>query len=757
MENFSINKHFLFLVAFNLVFCASVSPVASADTEGESVEKLFELTLEEFLNVDIVSVSKKSEKSFTAPGTVYVVTKEMIDRYGFRTLQDALRYVPSVYLYDPQSWVWGGQRGFVSNFSQTLLLVNGREVNNLIAGEGFISHQFGTQAVRRIEVVASPASALYGANALAGVINVITRDADPQFEGMELSLETGSNKTTVANILFGKSMGNLSLKGSIRYHRSDEEDFLDFVTDSSFSRGWLDQNRARPFITGYKNESEATTVNLQLDFKGFYAGLTYYKNRQSHGLEKLRWDYTDGEDERRFSLFFAGYESDLNEMTHLKIEYQAVRSYLWGSYDSALWPVARLQAPEDTPIYRFPDVVTASTGQVLAGDSAIKGFYDTFAHYLIDQGIIDENSITQNDIENYFQHIYSNREGKGNRRHRFDVLFSREFSGGLSIDTGFSFDYIDIAGLAVTDAGVGLGATTHVSLDASRVIDVYESAKYGLFGQFQYAFLDDKAWLTVGARYDNQEHYGEQLSQRLGLVWQPTERNTIKLLYGEAFREPNIFELSSDSGLKPAVLKSYEIVIAHGFGNMARIRLTGYHSIVDNFLGSVGSLIGAGVGAVKSQIVQGVEWQADIQKGAMAAFINGAYVFNAEQDLIDPVTTTTFSRELMGLPTEKINIGVSYQFTNQFSLSLISSHIGAYDALSGNSVIEEPIKINTYHNMKLTLGIVKVPFAGRVWDGFITIDNLTDRMNYEANIRRSGPNVLQKTGRQITAGVKVTF
>jgi len=726
-------------------------------TGQESAEDLFKLNLEEFLNIDVVSVSKRLEKSFTAQGTVYVITEEDINRYRYRSLQEALKYVPSVYLYNPQSWIWGGQRGFVSNFSQTLLLINGREVNNLIAGEGFISHQFGTKNIKRIEVVASPASALYGANALAGVINVITKDADPQFEKVELSVDAGSHNTAEGNIVFGKSIKDISLKGSIRFYRSDEDNFLNFVTGPDYSTGWVDNERANPFITEYKNESEAFNINLQIDFKGFYAGANHYTNQQSHGLEKLRWDYTDGFDEREFTLLYTGYDDEVVEDTRLKVEYQYIRSYLWGSYDAGLWPVARLQAPGNLNIYALPDTVTTSTGRILQGDDEIKAHYENFAAYLIDQDIIDENDITPEEIETYFRHIYTNKDGNGNQRHRFDIMVSRELNQNVSIDIGYAYDYINIAGLAVTDAGVGNGASYDIPLDSSKKGDVYESYKHGVFGQLYYTVIEDILWLNLGARYDDQDHYGSTFNPRGGLVWQPTESNTIKLLYGEAFREPNIFELSSNSNLEPAELKSYEISAAHSFDQNIRFSLTGYHSKIDNFLGSVGSLIGEGVGQVETQTVQGIECQFDIRKGPVTAFINGAYILNAEQEVTHPDTGEKTTVDLLGLPEEKANIGVSYHFLKYYTISLISSHIAAYDALSGDSSESKPFKIKTYHDMKLSLGIADVRFAGIVWDGFVTVNNLADRKNYEANIRRSGTRVFQQERRNVMAGLRIAF
>ncbi len=737
--------------------CAGGVLCVGACVAEEAPEDLFALGLEEFLNVEVVSVSKRAEQSFHAPGTIYVITAEQIERYGFRTLQEALRIVPSVYLYDPHTWVWGGQRGFVSNFSQTLLLINGREVNNLIAGEAFISRQFGTHNIKRIEVVASPASVLYGANALAGVINIITRDADAEFEGCELTLEGGSFNTASGSALFGKRWGELSLKGSFRYYRSDEEDLLGYVRDGTrYSRGWGDSERSRPFIDDYENDSEATTLSLQSDYGDWYAGINYYRNEQSHGLEKLRWDYADGEDIRDYTLLYAGYDGELGESMRFRAEYQFVRSYLWGSYDAGLWPVARLEASGDTPIYEFPATVTASDGTVLRGQDAIKAHYGSFAEYLFDQGILTADS-TPEEIESYLQHVYSNKDSSGSRRHRFDCQWTWDATDRTAVDLGYAFDLIDYAGLAVTDAALDSGATVDADLDGALRQDVYESVKHGVYGQLTQSALDDRVRLNLGLRYDDQEHYGGTTSPRAGLVLRPDGKTVVKLLYGEAYREPNVFELSGDSSLSPAELRSYEAAVSRSLSDHVRCGLSWYHCTIDDFLSSVGSLIGTGVGTVEEQTVQGIEWTFDVHRGALSAFVNGAHVLDAEQELFDDESGTRSRSDLLGLPEHKANAGMSYAVTEHLSAALVYGYIHGYGALSGNSAITGRFEIDDAHDVKLSLRLSEIEVRDRSLSAFLTVNNLMDADNYSANIRRSGPHMFKKAGRSVIVGVTVKF
>lgn len=740
----------LFILMLNVIV------IHTAIIKAENSDNLFSLSLEEFLNVDVVSVSKKNEKLYTAPASVYVITSEEIERYGFLHLQDALKIIPSVYLYNPHSWVWGGQRGLVSNFSQTLLLLNGREMNNLIAQEGFISRQFATHNIKRIEVMASPGSALYGANALAGVINIITKDADKNYDGTEFSFESGSNSSISGSLLFGKKIKDLSIKGSLRYFRSDEEDFTSFVNDTSlFSKGWSDNKYVANKEINYKNNSSAIPINLQIDFKDFYGGVNYYKNNQSHGQEKLRWDYSDGEDVRDFAVIYGGMASDLTDKIRLKMEYQHTRDYMYGRYHSGFWPVSRLESSDNIPIYEFAYPVISSSGDSLVSIDEVKEYYSTFADYLIDQGLLDSGNVNDEDIQKYFTHIYSNKNSDGSRRNKAEMLFSTQFNQQISLDVGYSYDITSYAGLVVTDAGTGLGATYDIPINKSVRKDHYDSFKHGLYSQLKASLLNHKLWFVLGGRFDYQNHYGGTFNPRVGVVFSPTKKDVIKFMYGEAFREPNVFELSSNEDVEPAKLRSLEAQYFRSFGDISRIGLTGYYNSVSNFLSSVGSLIGTGVGEVEKQRVAGLEFQSDIKWRSIMFFLNGAYIIDISQEIREDNSDKTIRKDVLGIPDKKLNTGLSYNPNKYITVSLIYSLIDKYKALSGNSSVSEPFWIDRGHDMKTTLRIGEISLGKINFDGLVTVNNLLNRELYHANIRRSGSHIFLQEGRNISLKLRL--
>ena len=137
-----------------------------------------EMSLEDLAAVTITSATMRSQKAEEVPATVYVITDRDFERYGYRDLKDVLKHTVGIEYGDPHSWLQGGQRGFSGSWSQTKLLVNGLETNLLWSGEAYISNQFPLHNVKRVEIIQGPASALYGADAFSGVINIVTVDSE---------------------------------------------------------------------------------------------------------------------------------------------------------------------------------------------------------------------------------------------------------------------------------------------------------------------------------------------------------------------------------------------------------------------------------------------------------------------------------------------------------------------------------------------------------------------------------------------------
>ena len=155
---------------------ATIGPKAFADVPLD----LIDLSLEELLEIEITSVSKRPQKIFRAPAAVTVVTRDDIRRSGVTSIPEALRLVPGVQVarFDANKWAIS-IRGFNNLFSEKLLaLIDGRSVYNpMYSGVFWETQDLLLDDVERIEVIRGPGATLWGANAVNGIVNIITRPA----------------------------------------------------------------------------------------------------------------------------------------------------------------------------------------------------------------------------------------------------------------------------------------------------------------------------------------------------------------------------------------------------------------------------------------------------------------------------------------------------------------------------------------------------------------------------------------------------
>lgn len=142
---------------------------------------LTELSLEDLLQVEVTTASKYKQDSRETPSQVQVITADEIRQYGWRTLGEALGNLPGFYTSDDGVYQYLGARGFLTpgDYSTRFqLLLNGQRLNDNVYEQAQFGNPFPLDMalVERIEVISGPGSAIYGSNALFGVINVIARD-----------------------------------------------------------------------------------------------------------------------------------------------------------------------------------------------------------------------------------------------------------------------------------------------------------------------------------------------------------------------------------------------------------------------------------------------------------------------------------------------------------------------------------------------------------------------------------------------------
>jgi iron complex outermembrane recepter protein len=198
-------------LATALCLCTLLQAQSPAKT-AQDPDGLGELSLEELLDVEITSAAKKAQKLSDVMGAVHVITNEDIRRSGLRSIPEILRMVPGLQVARITGSVYAiTARGFASQFSNKLLvLVDGRSTYSpLFSGVYWDTQDVLLEDVLRIEVIRGPGGALWGANAVNGVINIITKSTADTVGGVAFA-GGGNEERRMAGMRYGFRVGDIT-------------------------------------------------------------------------------------------------------------------------------------------------------------------------------------------------------------------------------------------------------------------------------------------------------------------------------------------------------------------------------------------------------------------------------------------------------------------------------------------------------------------------------------------------------------------
>jgi iron complex outermembrane receptor protein len=210
------------------IFGLALLPSCGVLAAGDPMD-LLELSLEELANIRVTTVSRVEESWRDAAANVFVITADEIRRSGVTTIPEALRLAPGVEVARRNGHAWSiSLRGFNSDLSNKLLvLIDGRSVYSpLYAGVFWDVQDVLLEDVDRIEVISGPGGTLWGANAVNGVINVITRRAG-ETQGGFAEIGGGNEEQGTLGIRYGGTTGgNIDARAYVKLFDRDSSERL---------------------------------------------------------------------------------------------------------------------------------------------------------------------------------------------------------------------------------------------------------------------------------------------------------------------------------------------------------------------------------------------------------------------------------------------------------------------------------------------------------------------------------------------------
>jgi len=223
-----------------ILFLAVLFFLASSVSQSE--ESFEDFSLEQMMDMEITTASKKAERFIETPSAAFVITADDINRSGSTTVMDALRLSPGIWSgrIDTKSWGINARSGGGRYANKILVMVDGRAIyNSVFSGTYWELHDVMIDTVDRIEIIRGPGGSVWGANAVNGVINIITRPAD-ESQGYHTRLIAGTQERFTGNAWVGTKLNdNVFLSVYGKYANRDS---LSTKSGDPDDDAWIDRN-----------------------------------------------------------------------------------------------------------------------------------------------------------------------------------------------------------------------------------------------------------------------------------------------------------------------------------------------------------------------------------------------------------------------------------------------------------------------------------------------------------------------------------
>jgi iron complex outermembrane receptor protein len=343
----------LSLPSFSVASSAqSVPPLAKPSAQGSSQNDLSQVSLEDLMNIKVTSVSKTDQKMSQAAAAIFVITDEDIRRSGATNIPDLLRMVPGMDVSQINANTWAvSARGFDGQFSNKLLvLIDGRAVYSpLLGGVDWDTQNVPLEDIDRIEVIRGPGATVWGANAVNGVINIVTKKAS-ETKGALISTGGGTSGKAFGLVQYGGSLpGNTNYRFAINYLNNGSLPAVDgdsgqdnwnllhgsFRTDTKIS------SKDSLTVQGdmYTGQGGGTIIHI-FSIDPPVVGDLNVNDQLAGGNILGRWNHTfSSRSDTSFQFYYdsfdrSGPESDESRRT---LDFDFSHHFQWGSRQDIVW------------------------------------------------------------------------------------------------------------------------------------------------------------------------------------------------------------------------------------------------------------------------------------------------------------------------------------------------------------------------------------------------------------------------------------
>ena len=308
-----------YVIMFSVLMSLNLSLSGQVDTI--QINKLFEMSLSDLMNQEVITSSKFVQKSSEAASSIGIITADEIKFFGFKTLGEVLNSQRGMYLSNDKNYLYVGSRGFSrpSDYNNRLvIMIDGHIMNEVVYGSAFMGNELALNLanVEKIEIIRGPGASIYGSGAMLNIINVIMKKGSVT-DGVEVSVGTGSFGKNDLSAIYGKKIKNIdiSVSGTGGIYKGENYYFNELdapETNNGISKA-LDWEKYVGFQTTITNNNLKISAAFSSRSKGIPTGA--YNTDLTEEVESLDARYYieasyRKEFKKKSSLLFRSYYDD---------------------------------------------------------------------------------------------------------------------------------------------------------------------------------------------------------------------------------------------------------------------------------------------------------------------------------------------------------------------------------------------------------------------------------------------------------------
>jgi outer membrane receptor protein involved in Fe transport len=656
--------------------CLLLPLPAFSQQQPSDTTDFYGLSLEALMNIPITTASKFEQSIKDAPSTISLITRDQILKYGWLSGNEVLSRLPGFSPSQDYDRMTVSSRGIYEgwNNNHMLMLIDGIPMNDNMYGSAFSWEITPMVFTKSLEVIRGPGSALYGSNATNGVISYNTLSAKDLNKEAEIRFRIGNNGSRVFDLLTGHENDNVSFVSAFNYFETDGNKYKSYDASAS-SKVDIRNKRSNYYFFN------------KIELKGKLEGLSLQYHEQAwnfntgHGWLFYAPDKPENMNENRRLISVKYKTPQINR----RIQHEYLMRYQRHGVD---WNARLIPNGVYDYSYGLTEILKTHTSDLLTRlqwSSSLK-----------------DNTVLLGGVENSFFKY------NGDDLHQSNANLNTDFSQTTNnefVDVGQYFSW--------------LGTNPFINT--------------AVYAQFSTGLANNQLKATLGLRYDystfkfnaldksevNEESKSyDKASPRISLVYNASDKISIKAMAGQAFRTPapselfgsNTYLLASNiRQLKPEVVTTFEVGMDYSVTSNFNWRFNAFRTEFSDQISYSVSNFNLSTN-LYSLTTLGIENEFTFKAGSFDGFVNHSYAQRLDEEIVDP-TISVSKTELTWVPQQIVN--ACLKFTQPgYHIALQSHYQGvvnrrdsdrdpAFDSLRGKTVdswlsfdIRGSVKIN---------------------------------------------------------------